>query len=134
MAHDSSLPDNHEDTVLELVTRLLALEYERGKLMAQLEFHLRVRNVAARHKKDRPPGRPPRTTLSVAPIPSRKPGQLEQEIIADLAKCGSLSTREIAHNVQANPESVRQTMLRLVRLAQVVRDGATKKYRLPKPE
>lgn len=120
MAHDSSLPDNHEDTVLELVTRLFALEYERGKLMAQLEFHLRVRNVAAKHKNVQAEPRRP-----ISPLPARKSGQLEQEIIADLAKCGALTARQIAHNVQANSESVRQTMQRLVKRAQVVREGKT---------
>ena len=127
MAPGSSLPDDHDASVLALVTRLLALEYERGKLTAQLEFHLRVRTVAAEHTVEAqaaPAERP-------GPRPPRQRGELEQEIIADLAKCGALPARQIALHVEANKESVRQTMMRLVREAKVLKDGRL--YRLPPP-
>ena len=130
MAPPSSLPDSHGDDVLELITRLLTLEYERGKLTAQREFHLKVRSVAIRHVEEATPEpEKPEKPEKRESRRQRKPGQLEDEIIEDLAKCGALTTREIAHHVEANQESVRQTISRLIKQARVVREG-TRKYRL----
>lgn len=140
MAPPSSLPDRHEEDILELINRLFALEYERGKLTAQLEFHLRVRTTLREHPQEplhvvttngdgepeepekRRPGRPRGRV-------KRKPGELQDAIIEDLAKCGALSAREIAHHVEANQESVRQTISRLIAQAKVER-ASKRKYRL----
>lgn len=132
MAPPSSLPDSHGDDVLDLIARLMAIEFERGKLMAQLEFHLQVRTMAVAHAEEdrveeqaKPRKKPGRPEGSV----KRKPGELQREIIEDLSKCGALDTRHIAHHVSASEESVRQTLRKLIDQAKVERAGR-KKFRL----
>lgn len=93
----------HEDDLVALVDQLAKLEYERGRIRAQLEFHLRLREVAHTHG--------PVAVVRPATIGR---GQLQRRIVEELEHTDLLSNVELTHRLGANSESVRQSLTRLV--------------------
>lgn len=110
----------HEDDVSALVEQLVKQAYELGRVRGQLEFHLRLHHAQVDGSDD--DEAPPTAIQRRRGIPK---GALQRAIIEELAKCDNLTNVELALRLGANSESVRQSVVRLIKAGQVRRlEGA----------
>lgn len=114
--------DAHGEDVMALVRELGELEFRRGLLHAQIDWHLRLRHVAAQAEASRPAVVELELVPPTKASPSRTPrGRLQAGILAYLAEHPSSTARQVAVGIAGNTETTRQALARLVQLGTVNR-------------
>lgn len=104
-----------------LIDKLLAIEYERGRLRELLTLHLRLRDASEAPAPLKP---------APAPIPftpptngrRRRHGELQMAILAALREAPAKAP-DLARTLHANGEAVRQTLYRLARAGTLTQTG-----------
>lgn len=105
----------HDQDIRSLIDKLLTLEYERGRLTAQLDFHLRLRDVHA--------AVPTRNV----PAPNSKKGTTTTILAALTSK--PMTARQLSEHLGRDYEATRQAVAKLVKRDVLVRTGHT--YSVP---
>lgn len=115
--------DAHGDDVMALVRELGEIEFRRGALHAQIDWHLRLRHVAAQAEASRPAVVELEIVRPAAkPSTPRTPrGRLQAGILSYLAEHPSSTARQVAVGIAGNTETTRQALARLVQLGTVTR-------------
>lgn len=107
---------------MALVRELSELEFRRGVLHAQIDWHLRLRQVAAQAEASRPAVvelelvRPHKT-----PTPRTPRGRRQAAILAYLAEHPARTARQVAEGIKSHVETTRQALVRLVQAGTVTR-------------
>ena len=112
--------DQHATDLISLVHELADLEFRRGILHARIEWHLRLRDVAA-EAVPVPPVEKPRL---VPKPPKRIHGGLMAAILAHLAMHPGSTCVQMAPALSTTPENVRQSLITLVKRKQVAKQGS----------
>lgn len=115
------MTDAHGEDVMALVKELSELEFRRGVLHAQIDWHLRLRQVAAQAEAARPTVVDLELVRHKTPTPRTPRGRLQAGILAYLAEHSSSTARQVAAGINGNVETTRQALARLVQLGTVIR-------------
>lgn len=117
------MTDAHGEDVMALVRELSELEFRRGVLHAQIDWHLRLRQVAAQAEAvAAPPVELELVRSAQALTTAHGRGQLRAAILAYLAAHPDGRTpRQVAEGIRGHYETTRQALMRLAQTGRVRR-------------
>lgn len=109
-------PDDHEDTILELIKELNEIEFRRGLLTARLELHMRMRALHVAHRDAAPavdpdPASAPRSRVQKSVRWGNQ--KLMEAIVRYLGTNPDRTPRQVSNALASSYESTRQSMMRL---------------------
>jgi hypothetical protein len=118
------MSDQHTEDVLALVRELSDLEFRRGQLHARLEWHFRLRELAAQAEPVTDAKTLRMVRAATANGPKRAGRDLQRRILAYLAETPrAASPRQVSEALGTEYESTRQALVRLKQAGTVTRNA-----------
>jgi hypothetical protein len=112
------MSDTHATDLLALVRELSELEFRRGGLVARIEWHLRLHDVATQQAPA-----PAAAGLRVVPATPKRPHGAVQAAVLARVSAQPGTAREVADAVGGSREVIRQALISLVKRGQLTQAG-----------